>query len=198
MCPLIETMRVENGKVNNLLYHQLRMQKALTEIAGSSQVVELERMLSKLPVPEHGLYKCRVIYTDKKAEMEITPYVFRAVKTLRLLHDDTIEYNHKFQDRSRIDHLFEQRTGCDDILIIKNGLVTDTSYANIIFKRENDWITPISFLLPGTQRQYLLDRKIIREENIREKDLRTFTSLKLINSMMLMDGPEILVENVKY
>jgi 4-amino-4-deoxychorismate lyase len=46
--------------------------------------------------------------------------------------------------------------GCDDIIIVRNGFVTDASYANLIFRKGDEWFTPATFLLAGTMRAFLL------------------------------------------
>ena len=74
---------------------------------------------------------------------------------------------------------------CDDILIVKNGRITDTSYANIVVRgSDNTWYTPSTYLLNGTRRQSLLDRGIIKEREITPASLRKFRELHLINSMI--------------
>ena len=40
-------------------------------------------------------------------------------------------------------------------------------------------------------RAYLLERNIIKEEEIRIEDIKTFESFKLINAMLEFDAPEI-------
>src|SRR5690606_14853325 len=97
-------------------------------------------------------------------ETRITPYEVRAVTSLKIIHDDTIDYSLKYEDRSSIDNLFAKRNNCDDILIIKNGFVTDASYSNIAFYDGSRWITPAQPLLKGTMRQHLLDTGVIHQD----------------------------------
>ena len=77
------------------------------------------------------------------------------------------------------------RGNCDDILIIKDGFITDTSYSNIVVRDDSGrWFTPSSYLLKGTKRSYLLDKGIISEAEITPASLRKYKELKLINSMI--------------
>ena len=70
-----------------------------------------------------------------------------------MIDNDDICYPYKYTDRDNINRLIELRGDCDDILIIKNGMVTDSSYANVVFRDLNgNWVTPSTFLLPGTIR----------------------------------------------
>jgi 4-amino-4-deoxychorismate lyase len=92
----------------------------------------------------------------------------------------------------------EMRGDCDDILIIKKGMVTDSSYSNVVFKDLNgSWVTPSTYLLPGTRRASLLMRGEITECEIRSIDIGMYTELKLINAMLgLNDTEGIPVTNI--
>ena len=196
MFRLIETIRLHDGKFNNLSYHEQRMHRAMKEIFGVDQKVNLEELLGSYSKPVSGLYKCRLVYNNKGQEVEFISYTVRPAHWLKIVHDDTISYDHKFEDRKEIENNFMKRSNCDDVLIIKKGKVTDTSQANIVFRRRNEWITPVSFLLPGTMRQSLLDSKTIVEEEIRVDELSGFNSFKLVNAMLMFDAPERSIENI--
>ena len=50
------------------------------------------------------------------------------------------------------------RGACDEILIIKDGHITDTSISNIVFRLPDGWwLTPFTPLLKGIMRTYLLE-----------------------------------------
>jgi len=114
------------------------------------------------------------------------------------VHHNRISYEFKFQNRKTIDRLFEKREDCDDILIVKGGKVTDSSFANIVFRNGKDWVTPWSPLLKGTMRQKLIETNKIQPEKILEEDIKSFQTFKLINAMMEFDGPEIEVSNIVF
>ena len=88
----------------------------------------------------------------------------------------------------------------DDFLLIKNGLVTDTSYANIVFKNSNgDWYTPASYLLPGTKRASLIKKRIIREIKMTVHDIKKYSEARLINAMIdINDTQGIHVSRIKF
>jgi 4-amino-4-deoxychorismate lyase len=90
------------------------------------------------------------------------------------------------------------RDDCDDILIVKKGNITDSSYSNIVFRRGKNWYTPWSALLKGTMRQNLIDNNKIFQEQIELEDIESFKSFKLINAMLEFDGPEIDVSNIVF
>ena len=71
-----------------------------------------------------------------------------------------MNYDLKYFDRKIFDDL-KKNIKADDILIIKNGFITDTSIANILFFDGKKWITPKKPLLKGTVRERLLRMKLI-------------------------------------
>ena len=93
-------------------------------------------------------------------------------------------YEFKYLDRTQINQLIASKGAADDILIIKNGLVTDTSIANVAFWQQNKWLTPATPLLKGTTRQRLLSAGCIEAADIKLTDLNTFTKMALMNALM--------------
>lgn len=198
MSLLIESIKLLDGTFYNLSHHEQRMNRSLKSLCGVHDHVDLEILLSKVDVPTQGLFKCRIVYDDTSREIEFQPYQYKKIKSLRVVEHDRIHYEFKYTDRKLINRLYELRKDCDDILIVRRGFVTDSSYSNIVFRKNNHWVTPWSALLKGTQRQKLLDQNIIQEDDIRLEDISTFQSFKLINAMFEFDGDEIDVSNIVF
>lgn len=196
MSLLIESIKLHDGQFQNLFYHEQRMLRSLSMLCGVDDELNLERFLSNIHFPSTGLFKCRIVYDDLSKEVEFIPYQQKIINTLRIVEHDRISYEYKYADRKSIDRLFELRRECDDILIIRKGLVTDSSVSNIVFRKGKDWLTPWSALLKGTQRQKLIEENIIMQEEIRVEDIRSFDTFKLINAMTEFNGPEIDVRNI--
>jgi 4-amino-4-deoxychorismate lyase len=196
MSLFIESIKLINGNFCNLFYHEQRMLRSLESLCGVEEDFNLEEFLKSMEYPKEGLFKTRIVYDDLSKQVEFLPYEMRSVASLKVVEHDRISYDYKFTNRKQIDKLFERRDGCDDILIIKKGKVTDASYANIVFKKGNQWITPWSALLKGTMRQKLIDNSVITPEDISVEELSTFTTFKLINAMLEFDAPEIEVSKI--
>jgi 4-amino-4-deoxychorismate lyase len=196
MSLLIESIKLVDGKFCNLFYHEQRMLRSLEMLCGVEDDFNLEQFLNSLDSPKAGLYKCRIIYDDLSKQVEFHPYEPKNIVTLRIVEHDRISYEFKYVDRKNIDRLFQLRKDCDDILIVKKGLVTDSSYANIVFRKGKEWFTPWSPLLKGTQRQKLIDQNKIIPEEIKAEDIRSFDTFKLINAMTEFENPEIDVKNI--
>lgn len=196
MSLLLESIKLLDGEFTNVSYHEQRMNRSLKALCGFSGHFDLDEFLDKLERPRRGLYKCRLVYDDDSKDLEFLKYTPRAVNTLRVVQHDRINYSYKYTDRTLINKLFESRASSDDILIIRRGLVTDTSYANIVFRKDNRWYTPWSPLLKGTMRAYLLERNIIHEDEIRLEDIKTFETFRLINAMIGFESAESPVTNI--
>lgn len=176
----LETIKALDGQVQNLPYHQERLNAALN----SSDIYDLEEYLKP---PKEGLYKCRVVYDERDIELSYLPYEKRTVSSLKIVYNDEIDYTKKYLERSLLNELFALRADSDDILIVKGGLITDTSIANVTFFDGVDWITPKRPLLKGTTRErYLRSHKIV-EKDIFVDDLKSFQKLALMNAMIDFD-----------
>ena len=123
MCRFIETIRVERGQACNLQLHQARVDATMARFFPGSPGVSLAGILSFDPGWD-GV-KCRVVYGRGGAEsVTYAPYAMRPVATLRLVDAD-IDYGYKFEDRRQIDRAFALRGGCDDVLIVRRGMVAE-------------------------------------------------------------------------
>ena len=186
MCRLFESIKILNRKLCNVEYHNERMNNARRELFGSKRSIDLNKVVV---VPEdlsNEVYKCRVIYSENIIAIDFQPYVKKSVRTLKVVHDDGISYAYKYEDRSKI--LRHLSSGdADEILIVKNGLITDTSYSNIVFSDGKNYLTPATPLLKGTKRAKLIDDKIIYEDEIRLGNLHKFKFIYLINAMLDLD-----------
>ncbi len=197
MSRLIESIRLEHGRYARLAYHQQRVSRSFATIYPDYQIIDLEAYLSSIGHPAQGLYKCRIVYDQEGIHRaEFIPYVPSPVRSLRVLHADTINYEMKWERRDGINRLFELRGDQDDILIIRNGYVTDTSYANVVFSDGTIQVTPAQPLLQGTMRQCLLDAGEIREEEIFLRDISKFKTIQLMNAMLEFQSPPFPVSNI--
>ncbi len=180
---LLETIRCENGQPSNLSYHQQRVDRSLKQLGYSLHL----DLASLIKVPDNALYRCRIVYDATSINIEYIPYQKRVVRTLQTIQADPLDYTLKYADRTDLDRLFAQKGDADDILIVQNGLITDTSIANIAFFDGTKWLTPKHPLLKGTTRARLLNEKKIFESDIYIDDLKKFTHFALLNAMIGFD-----------
>ncbi len=182
MCRYIETIRIEKGRLRNIAYHDRRMNEVRREVWGVDRSVSLETYIDASPYEERT--RCRVTYGRDVESVEFFPYQIRPVHSLQLVRGGQIEYRRKRADRSELNALFACRGEADDVLIVRGGLLTDTSIANIALGDGTGWYTPASPLLEGTQRACLLDAGMIRPLDIHADDLSRFQKIRLFNAMI--------------
>ena len=199
MCRLIESIKVINGHFENIYFHNLRLNKARADLWNCRKEIDIAHEVAVPPEFCKGLYKCRILYSDEIEKVEFVPYRLPEIRSLKLIIDDDIVYNYKFEDRTRIASLFDQRHPCDDILIIKNGCLTDTSFCNVVLYDGENYYTPSTRLLSGAKRQLLLAEKKVFEKMIKATELHKFQSIYLVNAMIdLEDEVCIGIKNVFY
>jgi 4-amino-4-deoxychorismate lyase len=143
-----------------------------------------------------NIFKCRIVYSENIESIEILPYTVKKISSLKTVVCNDIEYSAKSADRERINNLFLMKGGCDDILIIKNNLVTDTSFANVLFSDSDKLYTPAAPLLKGTMREKLIDDNKVSVININIDDIKSFQYITLINAMMDPWQIKIPVDNI--
>ena len=186
MYPLLESLAIHDGKVQNLSWHEKRYNASFKELFGKVPKLELLDDID-IQLPSKGLYKLRIAYCDKQKDVEITPYLRKPITTFKVVETQQLDYHLKYANREKINELFALRQDCDDVLIINNGLVSDSSIGNIIFLNHGKWFTPNSPLLEGTQRAKLFNEGIIRERTITQADLKTFEAFQVVNAMRPFD-----------
>ena len=153
MSLFIETLKILDGKPVNLTWHNKRLAKAIRENYGIEKPIDLGDFIRIPDEFQSGIVKCRIIYSRTITEITFSHHIPRIVTTLKMVVDDQIDYAFKYADRQRLETLLGQQPDKNsDILIIKNGFVTDTSYSNIVFHDGSRWVTPDTPLLAGTQR----------------------------------------------
>lgn len=195
MFPLVESIKLHDGVIQNLAYHQNRLDRSMVELFPKAATIDLAKELSEIPIPPVGIYKVRVVYGPFLEKIDIAPYTFRFVKSLKIVYNNDIDYHLKYTNRHVLNELFHQRESCDDIIIVKNGYVTDAFSANLLFYDGRRWFTPNTPLLKGTKRQFLLDNGLIVEKHITIDDLFSFQKVGLINAMIDFDEMPVIEMN---
>lgn len=189
----IESIKILDGKIYHLPLHQERMENTMKHHFGNVKLPLLSLAINIPMEYRKGLVKCRLLYTDSILRVDFQNYSFRKINRLKLVEDNDISYRFKAEDRTRLNRLSEQAKAGEEILIVKNGLLTDTSYSNIVLQKGSNLYTPLIPLLKGVKRRYLLDKGIIKEHNIEAKSLHEYERVYLINAMIDLDD-EVMVE----
>ena len=170
----------DHGIAHNLFYHQQRLNATLQKFN-----IKASYILSELIIPpDQLLYRCRFLYDASSYHIEYLDYIPRKITSLRLIHNNTLEYSSKYSDRNELNNLFDARDGCDEILIVKNGYLTDTTTANIALFIDDQWLTPKVPLLEGSTRSRLMHEKKILPAHLTVTDLFRAQKIALMNAMI--------------
>ncbi len=198
MYPLFESVCVAGGAVRHGRYHEQRFEASYRKFFGRKPGFSLWEGLSLEGADPSLTYKLRIRYNASGTRWELAEYRSRLPETLRLVWDDTVEYALKYSDRQALDRLAAQRDGADDVLIIREGLVTDSSYCNILFWDGREVTTPKRPLLEGTCRARLLAEKRIAEADIPADRLDRYLAFQLVNALNDFDpGRWKPLENIR-
>lgn len=196
MCRFIESIRYENGIMPLIALHQQRFEKTQVEVFGKIIHEPLNDIIYRRAGLHQNLnrgkYKCRIVYDAQNASIEFIAYHPSKIDWLKIVTGDQIDYHFKYADRACFKRLKSALPDGTEILIIKNNLVTDTSFTNMALFDGTKWFTPALPLLEGVQRDFLINEKIIFPEEIRLNDLHYFKKIKLFNAMINWEEAPVL------
>ena len=199
MSLLFETIRLQDGILQNMDYHNIRLNHSRKSLYKSPDEIDLNQVIQIPSSCKQGTYKCRITYSKEVKSIDFEPYQPQVVKSLRLIEDNSVLYDYKYTNRESLNKLRTKREQFDEILIVKNGYISDTSFSNIIFFDGTKWFTPSTPLLHGTMRSFLLENNLISEMVIKVTDLKQFLKARLINAMIPYEsGKDIMIEKIGY
>ncbi len=177
---LLETIKCEDGRISNLIYHQKRCNESRKELYQSTDTLDLASII--IP-PKNGLYRCRITYANHIESIEYIPYTPKKINTLKVI-TSSLDYHLKYTNRETFNKLLSLHDDVDEIIIEKEGYLTDTTIANIAFYNGKQWVTPLAPLLKGTMRQKLIDEGFLQTKQIKKEDLSKYSKVALINAMV--------------
>lgn len=117
-------------------------------------------------------------------------YTPKHISRLKIIHHNDIDYRYKYNDRTQLNLLLNTAKSAfdvDEIIIVKQGKVSDCTIGNLLFGRQGRWYTPNTPLLRGTQRQFLLDQGRIALADIGVDELKNYEKLMIINALNPFD-----------
>lgn len=178
MSLFIETILVKNRRVPFLPLHLKRMH--LTRKRFSLGLNPLKIELPKLK--DNDTYRLRVTYGKSIENIELINYSFVPKRKVKIVNSD-IAYSFKYKNREVFDGLLAKYQDYDDLLVVKNNVVTDTTIANVAFFDGRKWITPSTPLLKGTARERLLKSGFLSAKKINVEDVKSYTHIGFMNAL---------------
>ncbi len=232
MYRFLESIRLENGQLPLLDYHQSRVNQTFREFRkslvgtpttmseakkpsmrtpttavhpvsmsspklGNKNPFSLKQLLESEHLPQKGLFKIRIVYGLTVERLDILPYVVRPISSLQTIDlPSEYDYSFKYAARSVLDNAFKKRKNADDVLLIRDGFVTDSYYANTVFWKDGKAFVPDTPLLNGVRRKHLLDLGKVQIIKIRKDDIWAYKKVSLINAMLPLGTIEIPTQQI--
>lgn len=183
--PFVETICLIDGKPRLLRYHNRRLNHTRKMIFGSTDFIDLA---DYIPQKSHsGKQKLRVLYNERILSVKATDYQIDEIEKISAVTiDSSFSYTYKSSNRAYFAQLLDEHNA-QDLVLIQNNLITDTTYCNLIFFDGHRWLTPSQPLLEGCMRQNLIENHGILPVIIRTEDLDKLVSFKRINAMRSFD-----------
>ncbi len=175
-----ETLKVQDGEIRNLSFHNKRLNRTIEQNFGIDAKIDLQEHVQQ---GDKALERCKVIYDKEIKTIQFFPLIPRIFQSFKLF-ETNITYNFKNVDRENIELLVSQKGTCDDIIMIKDDLVTDTSIANIAIYDGFKWVTPKKPLLAGTYRESLVEKQLLLEKDVKIKDIKNAVRFALMNALL--------------
>lgn len=206
ICELVESLCLIDGAVVRWCFHLARMQAACQALGWRDISEDLSKhwATASTQMPEdcrQGRTMARIVYgAEGIRSITFRSYFPRLVRSLRLVEANHVDYALKSTDRRVITECFDRRKGCDDVLMVRHNLLTDTSIANIALWHElhRRWYTPARPLLRGTHRAALLRAGTIFEDAaLTLERLPEFSRIRLFNAMLAWGEIELLITAIE-
>ncbi len=196
----LETIRLLDGVPQHLEWHQSRMEATLRAFFRGHQ--HAWALASCIHVPSEftsGVVRCRIIYDAHQLSIHYDHYKPGITQTLKIVDAPPgFDYRYKYADRKVLEELHGQRESAADILISRDGLISDTSIANVAFQKNGRWYTPLIPLLAGTTWKRLIHKGILIPKPINQKDLLKFDTFIVFNAMNSFETAlEFPVSNIR-
>lgn len=184
MSLLLETIRVNQGKAENLQAHEDRISHSQLALEGIRMLAPLPEIFEENPPPSSGLLKARLVYNHDLYKLEYSDYQKKEIQGLKIWQDQSIYYPFKFANRSLLECMKKSLPEHTEALIVIGDRITDTTYTNVAFWNGKKWLTPQYPLLKGTMRDSLLKKRVLEIQDISLPMLENYERIRLFNAMM--------------
>lgn len=188
MYPFIETIRLIDGKFRNVEFHNERVKNTFMKFYPDHEPHDLKAITNQLGRIGNG--RVRVLYNSERLKFSISTIFNSKTTHYQLVESPRLRYDFKYYDRLSLVHTQQQDGSYIEPVFCRNGMITDTSRANLIFREGSKWYTPDTFLLNGCMRQSLLSLCYIQSTPIHRSELNRFNGFKLINALNHPDEVE--------
>lgn len=196
---LLETIRIQDGEALRPEEHQARIDRSHAACFGSPPRWRLADILPSLP-PE-GRHRLRLLHHGESHRCELHAYGVRRPSRFHLAEVGSLDYAHKYADRSGIEalrHRLAAEQGLDpsdpswDIVLIRDDLLLEAGYGALACLLDGQWVTPEAPLLPSTRVAAYVKEGRLKPARLTVADLPRMERILLVNAMLdLEDEVEV-------
>lgn len=172
-----ETILVKDGELLNVEYHQKRVNSTRSFLGFKDKLVLKKQ---NFDLAKKSEFRLRVDYAKDIESFTCKAFTCREFKEFKIVESD-IKYAYKYSDRENLDKLKDDDK---EVIIVKNGLLTDTTIANIALQKEGVWLTPKTPLLRGSTRERLIESGFLKCANLTITDLKKAQNFAIMNALM--------------
>lgn len=192
----LETICIINGKVQNFDAHIDRMRQTADYFKFKAPVLpKLEDLLTS-DIKDTKV-RCSIHYHQMIISITFKSYIPKEIKAIKLI-EAYPDYAFKYSDRKELDNLLDSREDCDEVLIVRDGVITDTTFSNVVLQKGDELFTPHCPILNGTKRQKLIKEGRISEKEIKVESLKEYNQVYLINAILdIEDNISVPIDMIK-
>ncbi|SFF82901.1 para-aminobenzoate synthetase / 4-amino-4-deoxychorismate lyase [Halobacillus alkaliphilus] len=187
---LLETMRLDDGRISLLPYHLKRVQNSSDYFGFKVDQALLLRKISEITsLHREGLHKVRML-VDQEGNPEIecrTLDEFPSALEAELADQPVDEQDPFLFHKTTHRKVYEKHQKKSRMVLLWNqkGELTEFTIANLVVKFNGEFYTPpISCgLLSGTYRKQLIEEGKLKEQVLRKEELEKYQEIWMINSV---------------
>lgn len=202
---LLETMRVEDGRVMHLERHLERVADSAHHFDFDLDPAHVRELLIALVADVVGTFRLRLLVARDGAiettvdSLDHTPGPLRVALAEHPVGSHGVFMVHKTTQRSLYDGIASRHPGADDVLLWNHdGQVVESCRASVLYRLGDRWYTPPLTVggLPGVGRAALVDAGLVEERVLTVDELPSVDELQLVSALRgrraahLADGAE--------
>ncbi|NLX81027.1 MAG: hypothetical protein GXZ03_05640 [Proteiniphilum sp.] len=192
---LLETICIHNNQAVNIHLHTQRMQNSAKNLGFVAP--HLPNLVDIMPRSlANKRVRCSIKYGTDIIDILFVEYTPRVIRSLKVIEAD-ISYSLKFADRHPLNQLLLQKGYCDEVLVVRDNFITDTTFSNVVFENSEGLFTPDTYLLNGIKRQKLIAEGVVKETRISQNDLHKYSRVHLVNAMLDIGMSVVNIRNIR-
>jgi len=170
----IETILIKDT-IQNLKLHNDRMNKTRKYFFNAKPI----DLANYIEIKQNK--RVRILYNEEILKVEYFDLISREFNKFKIV-ESNIDYKFKSENREELNSL--KVKDYDEVIIVKNGFITDTTISNLAFYDGKEWFTPNTPLLEGTKRAELLQKGFLKEKNIKVDELKNYKKFAMMNAII--------------